>query len=168
MPYELVLGNKNYSSGSMRAWLLLRFIGAPFVERRINLYQPSSRSEVRTHGGETGLVPVLLDDGFPIGTRWQSPSASMKPIHKFGRAVREIAGARGATAARARCQQRAGASNSTLNFRPQAFKTPAGIRLGGWRPPTKIAGFGYRYYPNTDNGNLPHVMGSTMTHQHEL
>jgi glutathione S-transferase len=64
--YELVIGNKNYSSWSMRAWLLLRFVDAPFVERRVNLYQSSSRAEVISFGGETGLVPVLIDDHFPI------------------------------------------------------------------------------------------------------
>lgn len=66
MAYELVIGNKNYSSWSMRVWLMLRFVGAPFVERSINLYTPTSRSDVIRLGGETGLVPVLIDDGIPI------------------------------------------------------------------------------------------------------
>jgi len=64
--YQLVIGNKNYSSWSMRAWLLLRLVGAPFEERSISLYQPGSRDAVKRHGGETGLVPMLIDDGFPI------------------------------------------------------------------------------------------------------
>jgi glutathione S-transferase len=38
MSYTLVIGNKNYSSWSMRAWLLLRFVGAAFTEQKINLY----------------------------------------------------------------------------------------------------------------------------------
>ncbi|MGE4061961.1 MAG: glutathione S-transferase family protein [Rhodospirillaceae bacterium] len=66
MAYELVIGNKNYSSWSLRAWLLLRFVGVPFIEHRINLYQPGAREKVQGFGGETGLVPVLVDDGFPI------------------------------------------------------------------------------------------------------
>jgi glutathione S-transferase len=64
--YELIIGNKNYSSWSMRAWLMLRFVGASFIEHRINLYSPTSRREVTRLGGETGLVPVLIDDGFPV------------------------------------------------------------------------------------------------------
>jgi len=58
-PYTLVLGQKNYSSWSMRAWLLMRFLGLPFEVTTISLYTSTSRSEVRALGGETGLVPVL-------------------------------------------------------------------------------------------------------------
>jgi glutathione S-transferase len=38
MSYVLIIGNKNYSSWSLRAWLLLRSVGASLVERNINLY----------------------------------------------------------------------------------------------------------------------------------
>lgn len=63
---ELVIGNKNYSSWSMRAWMLLRFSGLDFAETRIDLYRGASREQVRALGGETGLVPVLIVDGHPI------------------------------------------------------------------------------------------------------
>jgi glutathione S-transferase len=61
MRLTLVLGNKNYSSWSMRAWMLLRFVGAPFEERLVQLYETGSRDEVKMLGGQTGLVPVLKD-----------------------------------------------------------------------------------------------------------
>lgn len=61
MSFTLILGNKNYSSWSMRAWLLLRFVEAPFEEQLISLYTAESRSQVRALGGQTGLVPVLKD-----------------------------------------------------------------------------------------------------------
>lgn len=32
MPYHLYITNKNYSSWSLRPWLLLRQLGIPFVE----------------------------------------------------------------------------------------------------------------------------------------
>jgi glutathione S-transferase len=64
--YKLVIGNKNYSSWSMRAWLLLRFLEAPFEEISVLLYREGSRAEVRGLGGETGLVPVLIDDSTAI------------------------------------------------------------------------------------------------------
>ena len=64
--YTLVIGNKNYSSWSMRAWLLLRFIETPFEEVSIDLYRFGSRAAVQALGGETGLVPVLLDGGTAI------------------------------------------------------------------------------------------------------
>jgi glutathione S-transferase len=59
--YTLVLGQKNYSSWSMRAWLLLKTLGATFTEETIPLYRAESRDAVRALGGQTGLVPVLLD-----------------------------------------------------------------------------------------------------------
>ena len=71
MSYCLMIGNKNYSSWSMRAWLLLRFVGAPFEERAISLYRAGSRAEVKSLGGETGLVPVLIDGEIKI---WDTPA----------------------------------------------------------------------------------------------
>lgn len=69
MAYELILGNKNYSSWSMRAWLLLEFLQVPYRETTIKLYIDGSRSKVRALGGETGLVPVLKDGDLAI---WDS------------------------------------------------------------------------------------------------
>jgi glutathione S-transferase len=63
---RLVLGQKNYSSWSMRAWLLLRHLGIPFDEVTVPLYGEGSRDDVRAQGGETGLVPVLVHDGLAI------------------------------------------------------------------------------------------------------
>lgn len=62
----LVIGQKNYSSWSMRAWLLLKTLGVPFTEITIPLYLTGSREAVRALGGQTGLVPVLIDRGRPI------------------------------------------------------------------------------------------------------
>ncbi len=59
--YTLVIGQKNYSSWSMRAWLLLRLLGVAFDEVTVPVYRPDSRDNVRALGGETGLVPVLID-----------------------------------------------------------------------------------------------------------
>jgi glutathione S-transferase len=62
----LVLGQKNYSSWSMRAWLLLKTLALPFTEVTIPLYRTESRQAVRALGGQTGLVPVLIDRGTAI------------------------------------------------------------------------------------------------------
>jgi glutathione S-transferase len=64
--YVLVIGQANYSSWSMRAWLALRHLGVAFETRTVRLYRPTSRDEVRALGGETGLVPVLIDDALAI------------------------------------------------------------------------------------------------------
>jgi glutathione S-transferase len=58
----LTIGNKNYSSWSLRAWLVLRESGIDFEERRIALDVPSTRREL-FEASAAGLVPVLrLDD----------------------------------------------------------------------------------------------------------
>ena len=66
MTLRLIIGNKNYSSWSMRAWMLLRFADIPFTEVNIDLYEAESRQRVIDLGGETGLVPVLVADGHPL------------------------------------------------------------------------------------------------------
>jgi glutathione S-transferase len=68
--YTLILGQKNYSSWSMRAWLLLKSLGVPFDEQTVPLYRPDSREAVQALGGQTGLVPVLLDGGTAIWDTW--------------------------------------------------------------------------------------------------
>jgi glutathione S-transferase len=66
MTYRLILGNKNYSSWSMRAWLLMRLIGVDFEETIIPIYSEGARDQVMDLGGETGLVPVLLEGDLAI------------------------------------------------------------------------------------------------------
>ncbi|HWY60517.1 MAG TPA: glutathione S-transferase family protein [Rhizomicrobium sp.] len=59
MTYTLILGQKNYSSWSMRAWLLLKMLNVSFEEVTVPLYTTDSREMVRALGGQTGLVPAL-------------------------------------------------------------------------------------------------------------
>jgi glutathione S-transferase len=54
----LVIGNKNYSSWSLRAWLALKAAGAPFEEILIVLDQPNTRQEILKHW-RNGTVPIL-------------------------------------------------------------------------------------------------------------
>ena len=58
MKPTLIIGNKNYSSWSLRAWLLLREAGIEFTEHRIVLDTPTSASEIASYSG-AGRVPVL-------------------------------------------------------------------------------------------------------------
>lgn len=55
----LILGNKNYSSWSLRAWLLLHAFGVAFDEMPIKLFHPSNQ-EILTNYTPLGKVPVLL------------------------------------------------------------------------------------------------------------
>jgi glutathione S-transferase len=54
----LVIGNKNYSSWSLRGWLMLKLAGIDFTELRIPLYTEGCRDEIRKHN-PTGKVPAL-------------------------------------------------------------------------------------------------------------
>jgi glutathione S-transferase len=54
----LVIGNYNYSSWSLRAWLALRMAGLEFETVRIPLYQADTRSRILAHSA-AGTVPVL-------------------------------------------------------------------------------------------------------------
>lgn len=66
MELRLVLGSRNYSSWSMRAWLLLRFVDVSFEEITVLLFEPGAREQVLKLGGQSGLVPVLQVDGHSI------------------------------------------------------------------------------------------------------
>ena len=55
----LIIGNRNYSSWSLRAWLVLKKTGAAFEETVIPLGQPDSREQILRFS-PSGLVPVLL------------------------------------------------------------------------------------------------------------
>jgi glutathione S-transferase len=57
----LVIGNKNYSSWSLRPWLAMKVLGLRFEEQRIALYGPQSRAEILRHS-PSGKVPILVDD----------------------------------------------------------------------------------------------------------
>jgi glutathione S-transferase len=66
--YVLHIANKNYSSWSLRPWVLMRMLDIPFEERLTpfptgpswNLYRPFSPN---------GRVPCLVDDGWAV---WDS------------------------------------------------------------------------------------------------
>ena len=58
----LVIGNKNYSSWSLRPWLLLREFGVPFEERRLALDTEAFRDEI-ARWSPSGRVPVLHHAG---------------------------------------------------------------------------------------------------------
>lgn len=58
MKPKLIIGNKNYSSWSLRAWLLLREAGIEFDEHRILLDVSTTKAEIAEFDGG-GTVPVL-------------------------------------------------------------------------------------------------------------
>ncbi len=58
--YTLYIGNKNYSSWSLRPWVLMRSLGIPFEEKLEFFLEGSCREKFREFS-PSGLVPCLHD-----------------------------------------------------------------------------------------------------------
>lgn len=65
---KLILGNKTYSSWSLRGWLAARMAGLAFEDVVIPLRKPGTRAEILKYS-QAGKVPTLMIDGEPI---WDS------------------------------------------------------------------------------------------------
>ena len=98
MALQLVIGNKNYSSWSMRPWVLMKQLGLPFEEHKLRFdFAPDSPfSRAVAAVSPAGQVPVLVDtsDGFAV---WDSlaivealhdrfPTAGVWPADRNARA----------------------------------------------------------------------------------
>ena len=66
--FTLVIGNKNYSSWSLRGWLMAKAAGVSFDEIVIPLDRPETQTAIRKHS-PSGRVPVLIDKGLQV---WES------------------------------------------------------------------------------------------------
>jgi len=64
----LIIGNKNYSSWSLRPWLLMKQAGIPFVERYIPIRSEAWAAQI-TGLSPSGKVPALHDGSLQI---WDS------------------------------------------------------------------------------------------------
>ena len=65
---KLAIGNKAYSSWSLRPWILMKVLGIPFEEDLIPLDTPEFRPRVNAyHAGST--VPILVDADVTV---WES------------------------------------------------------------------------------------------------
>ena len=57
-PLTLVIGNTNYSTWSLRAWLFMKHAGVEFQEILVPLDTPETREQLERYG-PSGRVPVL-------------------------------------------------------------------------------------------------------------
>jgi len=91
---KLVIGNKNYSSWSLRPWIAMTMAGIPFEEIIIPLYEPGSAEAILQHS-PAGKVPVLIDGDTHV---WESlaiidylaepnPKAGLWPDDRAARAL---------------------------------------------------------------------------------
>lgn len=62
---KLLIGNRNYSTWSLRPWLVLRHFDIPFEDEVLQLSGDGYRA-VLEQRSPTGKMPVLLDDGLVI------------------------------------------------------------------------------------------------------
>ncbi|WP_122613499.1 glutathione S-transferase family protein [Pseudomonas viridiflava] len=58
MSLHLIIGDKRYSSWSLRPWLVLEMTGAPFTDQVIRLNLPDTRENILKYS-PTGKVPAL-------------------------------------------------------------------------------------------------------------
>ena len=68
MPYTLITANRNYSSWSLRPWVLMQALGIPFQDRVEPFAQAPNYAAFRAFS-PTGQVPVLVDGD---RTMWDS------------------------------------------------------------------------------------------------
>jgi len=66
---ELLIGDKLWSSWSLRPWLALKHTGAPFTETLIRLRTEHTGADARAAGSPTGQIPVLKDGELTV---WDS------------------------------------------------------------------------------------------------
>lgn len=62
---QLVIGDKLYSTWSMRPWLALKRAGAAFEEVQVRLRRPDTAERIAPHSAQ-GQVPVLKHDGLTV------------------------------------------------------------------------------------------------------
>lgn len=93
-PITLVIGNKNYSSWSLRAWLALKATGVDFKEISIALREPDTKAQILKYS-PSGMVPALQHGDVTV---WDSlaiceyiaetfPEKKLWPEDKKARAV---------------------------------------------------------------------------------
>jgi glutathione S-transferase len=68
MALQLIIGNKNYSSWSLRPWLAMKVAGIAFEETVISFDAPDFKARVTAFSG-AGRVPVLIDGDVRV---WES------------------------------------------------------------------------------------------------
>jgi glutathione S-transferase len=80
---KLYIGNKNYSSWSMRPWVLLKQAGIPFQEVMVRFDSfdgDSTFKDTIRAISPVGRVPVLVDDGFSV---WDTLAIAEYAAEKF-------------------------------------------------------------------------------------
>ncbi len=89
--YTLITANRNYSSWSLRPWLLMRALGIGFADRIEPFTKPENWDEFRAFS-PTGQVPVLIDGE---ATVWDSLGITLYLADRHAGVWPEAGAARG-------------------------------------------------------------------------
>jgi len=116
--FTLVIGNKNYSSWSMRPWLALTHNKIPFNEVLISLYENGAKEKILAHS-PSGKVPALIDGNRTI---WESLAIIDYIAEKFPQLGLWPAGPG------ARAHARAIAAEMHAGFRDLRMATPMNLK----------------------------------------
>ncbi len=108
MSLTLVIGNKNYSSWSLRPWIAMKVASIPFEEVVIPLYVPGSPEHIMKYS-PAGKVPILIDGDDTI---WESLAILEHLAERFPAAKLWPSDARARSFARARRRPKCTAASS--------------------------------------------------------
>ncbi len=128
---QLYIGNKNYSSWSLRPWLLMKQSGIAFEEKRLRLSWDDNSAFKKTLLGlaPSGRVPLLVDDGFAV---WDSLAIAEYLAERFADKNLWPVPARARARARSLCAEMHsgfGALRSTFGMNLEASLPEVGERM---------------------------------------
>lgn len=126
---QLIIGNKNYSSWSLRPWLLLSHHKLPFDEVRIPLDQDDTQATLAKYT-DAGKVPVLLDGDLTV---WDSLAICEYASERY------LGGKGWPDDLRARAQARACCAEMHSGFTEIRRRLPMNCRATGRQVPMDAA-----------------------------
>ena len=141
MPLQLYIGNKNYSSWSMRPWVLLTQAGIPFEERMLRFDSFDANSKFKADVmrlNPVGKVPVLVDDGFAV---WDTLAIAEYLAEKFPDKKLWPADVKARARARSVCAEMHsgfGALRSHFGMNIEASLPEVGKRVLAEQPQTRV------------------------------
>lgn len=132
---HLIIGNKLYSSWSLRPWILMKAKDIAFTETVVPLHQPDTKKNILEHS-PTGKVPLLIDDGIRV---WESlaimeylaeaaPKAGIWPSDKAARAHARAASSE--MHAGFQALRQAAPMNLARRFKPRDWSTDVKANIG--------------------------------------
>ena len=126
---RLLVGNKNYSSWSMRPWFLLKQLEIPFEEEKLSFNDPEFKARVQRYS-PVGKVPVLVDGDLAV---WDSLAIVEYVADRFP--DKQV----WPEAARARARARSICAEMHAGFRHLRDRLPMNCELTFPAPPPDVA-----------------------------